>query len=271
MGYRRRAAGRQRESAGSDDHSNVVAASGTQGARRPNKAIDFSQLHKREQVKALARLAELCPPAGTGPRTAEIDEEKDVEISRADSVVGAGSDTNDNSPQRPLRRREVLSSGGSSSRAGALEIQLKMPGGSSNAQPDAGQVEAVRPQAAPPTPPPTRTGIVDMLSRQVRWCSYSKSFRTTCQRSDAVLSTCAVCRRTGKGYSGVMLSVQCHRTFCADGTRRANEHTGSSGGVIGRRNPSLSCKVSAADVRFGTLAHTHFTYRMFARANFRLG
>lgn len=174
MGYRRRAAGRQRESAGSDDHANVVAASATQGTRRPNKAIDFSQLHKREQVKALARLAELCPPSGTGPRTADINELKGIEILR-DSVGGAGSDTNGSSPQRPLRRREVLSRSAGSSRAGAMEIELNMPG-VSNAQPD-GQVETVRPQAAPPTPPTTRTGTIDILSHQVRWCSCKKSFR----------------------------------------------------------------------------------------------
>ena len=60
--------------------------------------------------------------------------------------------------------------GDGSSRAGAIEssvwIEPEMVGGSSDALPDTGQFEIARTKA-PPSPPPTRTGTVDMLS-QVR-------------------------------------------------------------------------------------------------------
>ena len=132
----------------------------TPRSRRPNKAIDFSHVHMREQVKALARLAELCPAAESDVTTAVINTDAEAISSR-----------------RQLRRRQrpvaaaAGAAGAAGAGAGAGAAPSESDSVSSDATPDSEQI-AVRAGSlqAAPQPPPTSAGVVDMLSDPVRSC-----------------------------------------------------------------------------------------------------
>lgn len=85
-----------------------------------------------------------------------------------ESLVQVESDANDDSVRR---LRERLSIRRPNNHAGAMHTELAVVSRPSPAQPDIGQIERLRPQAAPPTPPPTSAGSIDMLSHQVRSCA----------------------------------------------------------------------------------------------------
>lgn len=195
----------------------MVAASSTTRFRRPSKAIDFSQLQKREQVKALARLSELCHQGEPDSRTARANVGEDDTMN---SLGDTGRDADDSSPPRQLRRRDRSNSSRSSSEPGVIDIEARVVGRSDDTQPDATQPELVRPQTAPPSPPPTQAGTVDMLSRRKvrRLRSTMGSPRTVGQHFDAVVfPTCAACSRMEGGYFGMLLFDWCHHGFCANG------------------------------------------------------